>query len=113
MKIKEVKRVEKKYICENCGTSHKRNVDVFKSFFSEKEICKKCAVKVKLYRIDWEDFIEVNAHKDDIKQGYDSWETEYVSAIRSVEEEMYEKIKEINKKYISKDEDYFRKFIAF
>lgn len=112
MKTKEVKRVEKQYICENCGASHRKIVDIFKSYFSGKEICKKCAIRVELYKFDWEDFIEVYASKDDVKIGYDEWEQEYIQAIKSAEQELYEKLDEINKKYVSKDDDYFRKFIS-
>lgn len=111
MKEVEVKKVEKQYICENCGAKHKKKVDVFTCPYSGKEICTKCGIKVRLWKYDWENFTDTLVHPSIVKRGYDSWQLEYVRAIDAAEKEFYDKLEDINKRYLANDEDYFRKFI--
>ena len=65
-------------------------------------MCTSCGEKVKVYCIDLQDFDEESylAHKEYIDSCYEDWKYAYLSEIKRLEKELYDKIDELNKQYL-------------
>lgn len=97
---KEFEVKVKKYECENCGAFYENLSHFYKCYISDKEICDKCAKKVQLFRHDWGTYGTYYVHKDFYNPNYIKSNDTYIKMYNELEEEFYDKLKELNSKYL-------------
>lgn len=106
----EVEIKKKQYKCEHCGKIHPNYSYFLKCPVCGKEVCTSCGVRVRLYRIDWQDFDDESylAHKDCVDPCYYDWEYSYLAEFKRLENELYDKIAELNKEYLKGNDNLMR-----
>lgn len=108
---KEIEVKVKRIKCENCGSVYNN----YKHFQSCKicgqEVCDNCSEKVKLYNVDWDNWQDDFLVHKTCRRNHELWKDVYIQAIGYLQDKFYKKLDELNKNYLSENDEYMRKWV--
>lgn len=100
----------KKLKCKNCGSVFSNHSHFQTCKICGKEVCDKCGEKVALYNVDWDNWQDDFLIHKTCRRHHETWQDVYIKAIEYLQNEFYSKLEELNKNYLSENDDYMRKW---
>ena len=71
----------------------------------------KSGERVELYNVDWDNWQDDFLVHKSCRRNHELWKDVYIQAIGYLQDEFYNKLDELNRNYLSENDEYMRKWV--